>query len=144
MEYFNQIKNRRRSSQILKSPNPVLTDEDEAFLQRVTSQPEQAISPGQDDSQAPRALDESPQQPIQSEDAQEIPLPTSPEEFGKELGEEGRKARESGELTEAKAEPAKSEQDKAAEKKKKRWIAMFWKKNEDNGKVREAFTNVDH
>lgn len=143
MQYFNQIKNRRRSSQIVKPPNPVLTDEDEAFLQRVTSEPEQGpISPSQGDAQASKSAEEGSQQPALNEGAQNIPLPASPEEFGKELGEEERKAREKAELTEAKSELANPDQDKAAEKKKKRWSVMFWKKNADTGKVRNVFSKT--
>lgn len=142
MQYFSQIKHRRRSSQIMKPPNPVLTDEDEAFLQRVTSQPDQEpISPRQADVQATRSPDEDSQHRL-NEEAQDIPLPASPEEFGKELGEEVRKAR-AAELTETKPEPPRPEQGTAAKKKKNRWSAMFWKKNTDTGKVGNIFSSAN-
>lgn len=147
MQYFNQIKNRRRSSQIVKPPDPVLTAEDEAFLQRVTSQPEdKPSSAGLSDTRAAESPAGSPQHPVVNEDAQDalnIPLPASPaEEFGKELGEVERKEHEKGDNTETSLEPAASAKTAAQEKnKKKRWSAMFWKKNADTGKVRNSRVN---
>lgn len=139
MQYLNQIKNRRRSSQILSPPKPVLTDEDEAFLRKVTSDPEHALkSAGQNETQGLEGLPEGPkgsQAPAVDESALDIPLPTSPvEEFGKELGEEGRKTREQPGDTRPKSEPTKAQDDSVLEK-KKRWSGMFWKKSSDTKKV---------
>lgn len=137
MQYFNQIKSRRRSSQILSPPNPVLTDEDEAFLQKVTSVPEHAPKPAaHSETQGLEGLPEGSQASAVDEGALDVPLPTSPvEEFGKELGEEERKTREQPRDTRAKSEPAKAQDDSVPEK-KKRWSGMFWKKSSDTKKVR--------
>lgn len=137
MQYFNQLKHRRRSSQIMKPPNPVLTAEDEAFLQQVTSQPEKApSSPEITDPQSPGHSAESSQQPARTDAPQDIPLPSSPvEAFGKELGDQERKAHEKTETAETTPESAKQDQSTASEKKKKRWSAMFWLKNTDTEKV---------
>lgn len=133
MQYFNQIKNRRRSSQTVTPPKPVLTPEDEAFLQKVTSVPEHRPSTaGQNESEGPT---ESSQKADVEDVALDIPLPASPvEEFGKELGEEDRKAREQPENIRTKSEPTKP-QDAAVPEKKKRWSTMFWKKPTDTKKV---------
>lgn len=143
MEYFNQIKNRRRSSQIVKPSNPVLSAEEEAYLRQLTAQPENTVQPSaQKDTptQATEGSAESSQQPALSESSQEaqnVPLPTSPvEEFGKELGEEERKAHEKPEnIGKSESKPPKTEASAAPEKKKKRWSTMFWKKNTDSDKV---------
>lgn len=136
MQYFNQIKNRRRSSQIVSPPKPVLTDEDEAFLQKVTSDPEHVPkSAAQNETQVSEGLPESSQMPAVDEGALDVPLPGSPvEEFGQELGEEERKTREQPEDTRTKTEPAKP-QDTSVPGKKKRWSTMFWKKPNDTKKV---------
>lgn len=135
MDYLNQVKNRRRSSQIMQTPNPVLTPEDEAFLQQVTSQQEhQPASAGPSDEKASDPASKSSTSPDQKEPAQDVPLPASPaEEFGKELGEE---ARENPNITETKSEHSKPQDSKTSDKKKKRWTAMFWKKDPDSNKVR--------
>jgi len=135
MQYFNQIKNRRRSSQISSPPKPVLTDEDEAFLQKVTSDPEHALKPAaQNETQGSEGLPEDSQAPAIDEGALDVPLPTSPvEEFGKELGEEERKTREQPGDTRSESEPAKAQDDSVPEK-KKRWSGMFWKKSSDTKK----------
>ncbi len=139
MQYFNQIKNRRRSSQVLSPPKPVLTDEDEAFLQKVTSDPEHALkSAGQNETQGSEGLPEGPegsQAPAVDETALDVPLPTSPvEAFGKELGEEERKTRDQPGDTRTKSEPTKARDDSVPEK-KKRWSGTFWKKSSDTKKV---------
>ena len=136
MQYFNQVKNRRRSSQISSPPKPVLTDEDEAFLQKVTSDPEHALKPAaQNETQGSEGLPEDSQAPAIDEGALDVPLPTSPvEEFGKELGEEERKTREQPGDTRSESEPAKAQDDSVPEK-KKRWSGMFWKKSSDTKKV---------
>jgi len=142
MEYFNQIKNRRRSSQITKSQDPVLTTEDEAYLRQLTAQPENMPeSSGQNYApmQATGSSAEFSQQPAlkeNSQEAQNVPLPTSPvEELGKELGEEERKAQEKPEDTEKTGSESPRTETGAPEKKKKRWSAMFWKKSTDSEKV---------
>ncbi|KAJ5625744.1 hypothetical protein N7510_002053 [Penicillium lagena] len=119
-DFIHQMKSRRRSSQVMKSPNPVLTAEDEAFLQQVTAQPE------------------SPRSPLVVDDgAANIPLPASPaDELGKQLGEE---AREKSKDEASKAEPASQSNVKAPEKKKKnRWSAIFTRKSSDSNKGKQA------
>lgn len=150
MEYFNQFKNRRRSSQILQSPapahDPVLTADDEAFLQRVTSQPENAPnSAGEASTAAVEAPQGSHQQSPVKEHAQDIP-PSSPvEQFGKELGEQERRASQKSESSPTKEpERPKSQEAAAPEKKKKRWSAVFWKKNGDSKKVGLCLLLLSH
>jgi hypothetical protein len=143
MQYLNQIKNRRRSSQMVSAPKPVLTPEDEAYFREVTAHPEYIPLPADETDQVPA---ESPareyQPPVISEQAENIPLPTSPaEEFGKELGEESRQERKGSEPTLSKSETSKSETSKAPQK-KKRWSTMFWKKNTD--KVSQGFNHDDY
>lgn len=118
--------------------DPVLTADDEAFLQRVTSQPEQGRSPSvEPDMSTAVSQGEDSQQPTLNENAQDIPLPASPiEKFGEELGEEERKARARAETAEILSEPAKQEPNVTSEKKKKRWSSMFWKKTGDIERVR--------
>ncbi|KAI2733097.1 hypothetical protein CBS147332_112 [Penicillium roqueforti] len=135
MQYFNQIKHRRRSSQMITAPKPVLTPEDEAYLREVTAEPESVTPPTEQNKQTPT---ESPTgaslQPAISEPAENIPLPTSPgEEFAKELGEEGRQERKSSQQTLTRTETPKSEVSKPPPK-KKRWSAMFWKKSTEKDK----------
>ncbi|KAJ9220963.1 hypothetical protein DTO027B5_7054 [Paecilomyces variotii] len=86
MQYFNQLRAKTRSSRA-KQPDPVLTEEDEAFLQRVTSQTDAAPLPDdvakQDSSNQPMGKDA---QIALMDGAQNIPLPLSPaEEVGREL-----------------------------------------------------------
>lgn len=131
MQYLNQIKNLRRSSQMINAPpKPVLTPEDEAYLREVTAQSEPAPIPTDQNEQAPT---ESPVgmalQPAISEQAENIPLPTSPvEDLAKELGEKGRQEWRSSQPTLTRSETPNSEVSKPPQK-KKRWSAMFWKKN---------------
>lgn len=133
-EYVSQIKNRRRSSQAMKDHNPVLTAEDEAFLQQVTAEPESSRSVA--DGEHPQlAATEDPPQPLAvDEGAANIPLPASPaDEFGKQLGEE---AREKSKDDTPKPEPASQSNVKAPEKKtkKNRW-SFFTRKSSDSNKV---------
>jgi hypothetical protein len=141
MQYLNQIKNLRRSSQMTTAPKPVLTPEDEAYLREVTGQSESAPIPTDQNDQTPT---ESPAgtslQPAMSGQAENIPLPTSPvEDLAKELGKEGRQERKSSQPTLARSETPKSEDSKPPQK-KKRWSAMFWKKNTE--KVGRLFNCV--
>ena len=137
MDYF---KNRRRSSQIMQTPNPVLSSEDEAFLQQVVSQqehtPRSAGPVDSNDGKLTEIVAESPAQSGLRETAQDVPLPASPaEEFGKELGEE---ARENNDTPDTQTESPKQQDGKPSDKKKKRWTAMFWKKDSDSKKVGTA------
>lgn len=141
MQYLNQIKNLRRSSQMVSAPKPVLTPEDEAYLREVTAQTE-SVPITTEQNEQPRT--ESPAgvslQPAISEQAENIPLPTSPvEELAKELGEEGRQERKNSQATSTRSETPKSEVSKPPQK-KKRWSAMFWKKNTE--KVSHIFNCV--
>ncbi|KAJ5428775.1 hypothetical protein N7445_010229 [Penicillium cf. griseofulvum] len=137
MQYLNQIKNLRRSSQMTSAPKPVLTPEDEAYLREVTAQVESVPIPTEQNGQTPTgSATGAPLQPAISEQAENIPLPTSPgEELGKELGEEGRQERRSSQPTLARSDTPKSEVSKPSQK-KKRWSTMFWKKN--TGKAKDA------
>ena len=135
MDYF---KNRRRSSQIIQTPNPVLSSEDEAFLQHIVSQqehtPRSAGPVVSNDGKPTEPVAEIPAQPELGETAQDVPLPASPaEEFSKELGEE---ARETTDTPDTQSEPPKQEESNPTDKKKKRWTAMFWKKDSGSKKVR--------
>lgn len=133
MQYFSQFKHRWRSSQIMTPPNPVLTAEDEAFLERVTSQPDSAKpAPGTARSQATESPAEDSHQRVLNGGSQDIPLPASRADELKELGEEERKAREKHTT-----EPAQL-QSSGAPHKKKRWSAMFWRRNSHTKKVSPA------
>lgn len=137
MEFINQMKNRRRSSQVLQAPKPVLTEEEEAYLRQVTAPENVASTAAKIPSPGSEVPPESSQQPVLNEGAEQIPLPTSPaEEFGKELGEQGRRASQiSGGSANKESESVKPQDSGAPEKKKKRWSTMFWKKNGDSKKV---------
>lgn len=139
MDYLNQMKNRRRSSQILQAPKPVLTEEEEAFLRQVTDQSNsQSPVAGEASTEAPLDTTETATSSNLNGEAHDIPLPASPgEEFGKTLGEQGRRESQmSGLTTPAKGlEPVKSQSTAAPDKKKKRWSTMFWKKGADSKKV---------
>lgn len=137
MDYINQMKNRRRSSQILQAPKPVLTEEEEAYLRQVTAPENGSSTAVKTPSPGCEVPPESSQQPVLNEGAEEIPLPASPaEEFGKKLGEQGRRASQlSGSSANKESESLKPQELGAPEKKKKRWSTMFWKKNGDAKKV---------
>jgi hypothetical protein len=122
---------------MISSPKPVLTPEDEAYLQKVTANPETVPLPADETDQIQTESPAGqPQHAVASEQAENVPLPTSPaEEFGKELGEEGREERKSSQPTLARSETPKSDTTKTAPPKKKKWTPMFWKKNTDK-KVR--------
>ncbi|KAJ5792749.1 uncharacterized protein N7503_008727 [Penicillium pulvis] len=133
MEYINQMKNRRRSSQVLQAPKPVLTEEEEAYLRQVTAPENGSSTVAKIPSSGSEVPPESSHQPVLYEGAEQIPLPSSPtEEFGKELGEQGRRASQmSGGSASKESESAKPQDVGPPEKKKKRWSTMFWKKNGD-------------
>lgn len=120
----------------MQTPNPVLSSEDEAFLQQVVSQqehtPRSAGPVDSNDGKLTEIVAESPAQSGLRETAQDVPLPASPaEEFGKELGEE---ARENNDTPDTQTESPKQQDGKPSDKKKKRWTAMFWKKDSDSKK----------
>ncbi|KAJ5815953.1 hypothetical protein N7447_008186 [Penicillium robsamsonii] len=113
------------------APKPILTLEDEAYLREVTTKRESAEQNEQNQTGGPTEVS---LQPAISEQPENIPLPTSPgEELGKELGEEGRQERRSSQPTLSRSETPGSEASKPSQK-KKRWSAMFWKKNAEKGK----------
>ena len=132
MQYLNLVKKSRPLSQMISAPKPVLTPEDEAYFREVTSHPESAAkAEGDIPELQTETLPEESSQATPSTPAENIPLPISPvEEFGKELGEEGRQERRESQPTLTRSETPKSESSKAPQK-KKRWSAMFWKKNTD-------------
>jgi hypothetical protein len=92
MQRFSYLQNWRRPSQADKPHDPVLTTEDEQFLQSVTAQPTEA--------EAALSLngDENVRPPVDASNAEayNIPLPISPVEEFKELGEEERRASNAG------------------------------------------------
>ncbi|KAJ5588233.1 hypothetical protein N7537_010911 [Penicillium hordei] len=117
------------------APKPVLTSEDEAYLREVTAQSESVpISTEQNEQTPTESPAGIPLQPALSEQAENIPLPISPgEELAKELGEEGRQERKNSQATLTRSDTPKSEVAKPQQK-KKRWSAMFWKKNTEKDK----------
>ncbi|KAJ9293011.1 hypothetical protein DTO271G3_8146 [Paecilomyces variotii] len=140
MQYFNQLRAKTRSSQV-KQPDPVLTEEDEAFLQRVTSQPDAAPLPDdvvkQESSNQPVGKDA---QIALMDGAQNIPLPLSPaEEVGRELAaDENIKSEEEG-VKSTEKEPSES-----AEKAKKnaRWSWMRKLAKDSKQEKQTAAANV--
>lgn len=131
MQYFNQMKDRRRS-QAVQQPKPVLTEDDEAFLRKVISQPDQN---GEAPENKEHAQDSGVPQQSPTVESKDIPLPASPaEEFGKQLGEQGRRASQL-QSPEQSPEPVKPQPTAAPEKKKKRWSTMLWGRT-DSKKVR--------
>ncbi|RHZ62981.1 uncharacterized protein CDV56_109147 [Aspergillus thermomutatus] len=92
MQRFSYLQNWRRPSQAEKPHDPVLTTEDEQFLQSITAQPtkaEAALSLNGDENVRPPA-------DTSSAEAHNIPLPVSPIEEFKELGEKERRASNAG------------------------------------------------
>ncbi|KAJ5561460.1 hypothetical protein N7461_000221 [Penicillium sp. DV-2018c] len=141
LQYLNQMKNRRRSSQMISTPKPVLTPEDEAYLREVTAHPESVPGSTEQNQQSPEGSNiEASLEPAISQQAENIPLPTSPaEEFGKELGEESRQERKNSQPNLSDRETSHSESSKPPQK-KKRWSAMFWRKNTEK-KVGQSFSD---
>ncbi|KAL6240006.1 hypothetical protein BDW75DRAFT_196705 [Aspergillus navahoensis] len=140
---------RAQQSQCRKSNDPVLTPEDEAFLQTVTAQSSSTV---QDVVPGPRDGDEQLAWPAGADTRIQGQTPTSPvEEFGRELGEQERrlsaaglepslsgnnsaenevaKNGESSRENEKGKEGAKPEKIKSPEKKRRPW-SMIWKKSE--------------
>lgn len=115
MQQFTQWKNWRRPSQ--RQPHePVLTTEDEAFLRDITSDPanQGPVSPTTE-------LDThlSPVSPVPTDTIDTTQSAVSPaEEFGKELGEEERKAREKTERSQSVSQGSKAE---GSTQKKRPW-----------------------
>ncbi|KAJ5888608.1 hypothetical protein N7495_008649 [Penicillium taxi] len=119
-QYINQLRNRRRSSQITRSYDPVLTDEDAVYLQHLTDQ--------SSENDVVKTPVEHSKSVVLDEGAQDIPLPASPaEDFGKTLGEAGRRAGHKGDSAGSTLEASKSPTFSAPEK-KKRW-SIFGRKN---------------
>lgn len=133
MQYFNQLRAKTRSSK-RKQSDPVLTEEDEAFLQRVTSQADAAPLP--DDVSKQEAGNESAGKDAQialMNGAQDIPLPMSPaEEVGRELAADENIKGEEEKVKSLEKEPA-APAEKA--KKNNRWSWMR-KPAKDDKKVR--------
>ncbi|KAJ5645019.1 hypothetical protein N7507_011030 [Penicillium longicatenatum] len=139
MEYINQMKNRRRSSQVLQAPKPVLTEEEEAYLRQVTSPESGSSTVAKASSPGSGVPPGSSEYRVLNEGAETIPLPASPaEEFGKELGEQGRRTSQlSSGSANKESELVKPQDSGAPEKKMKRWSTMFWKKNADSKKDKD-------
>lgn len=78
MQYINQIRAKAQSTRAPKKPpRPVLTKEDEAFLSRVTSHPEEGSASASEQQEGQGGKD--PQVALM-DGAQDIPLPISPPE----------------------------------------------------------------
>ncbi|KAF7719764.1 Uncharacterized protein PECH_005675 [Penicillium ucsense] len=146
MQYFNQIKNRRRSSQISSSHNPVLTPEDEAFLTKVTSDPENQPEPVAQNESRPLEGPAGGSGTLVTDDKlHEATSAAAPaEELGKQLGEEEMLKDEQKIGVKKDTEPVKSNDAPAADKKKNRWNSMFWKKGtaSDKGKEKQSTQNA--
>ncbi|PWY92064.1 hypothetical protein BO70DRAFT_357215 [Aspergillus heteromorphus CBS 117.55] len=131
MQQFTQLKHWRRPSQ-RQSHDPVLTAEDEAFLQEIMADPanqESAVSPTEADHQL------SPVSPMPMEPLDTVQSPVSPvEEFGRELGEEERKARERTERPQSVSQGSKAE---APSQKKRSW-SWFRRKSTVDKKGKET------
>ncbi|KAH8424149.1 uncharacterized protein LDX57_001903 [Aspergillus melleus] len=132
MQQFNQLKNWRRSS-VFRPPaqDPVLTAEDERFLQNIVTETggDPVVSPPAEESGS-----RSPVSPLGT-DAPTLQSPVSPvEEFGRELGEEGRKARELAQKQQSGgSQTSKTETATPIEKeKKKRWTWLRRKSTQKN------------
>lgn len=131
MQYFNHIraKAQTRFSRTSKTRDPVLTDEDEAFLRRVVSQP---VEDSKDGSTPPVGRDAQ-------VEAQDIPLPVSPTEDvavgEKGKGDEGDE-RVRGTSPGFAGRVAEQESRGGAEKvtKKTRPWSWMWKKSVDSRK----------
>ncbi|KAE8418800.1 hypothetical protein BDV36DRAFT_308366 [Aspergillus pseudocaelatus] len=127
---MQQIKHWRRPSQP-KPHDPVLTSEDEAFLQNIVSEPTPT-------SEAPHpstgAADDSrsPVSPIATDAPDTLLSPVSPLEEFRELGEEARKAREKEEQRSGPDPQRQSSKDGSSsqteEKKKKTWSSWLRRK----------------
>lgn len=85
MQYINQIRAKALSTRAQKKPSaPVLTKEDEAFLSRVTSHPEEEAASATEEQKDQTGKDA---QVALMDGAQDIPLPMSPpEEAGEQSG----------------------------------------------------------
>ncbi|KAE8381007.1 hypothetical protein BDV26DRAFT_256313 [Aspergillus bertholletiae] len=124
---MQQFKHWRRLSQV-KSHDPVLTSEDEAFLRNIVSEPtnEAPKSPtgAVDDSQSPVS-------PIATDAPDTLLSPVSPLEEFRELGEEARKAREKeeqGSGPDPRRQSSKDGSPPQAGEKKKTWSSWIRRK----------------
>ncbi|PLB53233.1 hypothetical protein P170DRAFT_126969 [Aspergillus steynii IBT 23096] len=145
MQQFNQLKSWRRSSQF-RPPvqDPVLTAEDERFMQNIMAEngsngSNPAVSPP---GEAPGSR--SPVSPL-GPGAPNLQSPVSPvEEFGRELGEEGRKARELAQKQSSGAsQSSKPENSTPIEKeKKKRWTWLRRRSTQKVGLVQIAWSSI--
>ncbi|RAK98265.1 uncharacterized protein BO80DRAFT_427563 [Aspergillus ibericus CBS 121593] len=129
---MQQWKNWRRPS-LRQSHDPVLTAEDEAFLQEIMSDPanQGPVSPA---TEVDNHL--SPVSPVPTETLETTQSPVSPaEEFGRELGEEERKARDKTERSQSVSQGSKAE---GSSQKKGPWSwirrkSTVEKKGKENG-----------
>ncbi|GFF41421.1 hypothetical protein IFM61606_07826 [Aspergillus udagawae] len=130
MQRFSYLQNWRRPSQADKPHDPVLTAEDEQFLQSVTAQPTEA--------EATLSLngDENVHPPVNpsSTEAYNVPLPLSPVEEFKELGEEERRVSNAG-VVRTDSKLSQVESTSPSDKKKGPWYWLrrrgtSWKKKD--------------
>lgn len=119
MQEYANTESQRPSSRP-KSQDPVLTPEDEAFLRNIMAE-----QPAQTPTDGPL----SPVSPLEP-GSTELHSPVSPvEEFGRELGEQERKAHEPKEQTQD--QPAKAESSSQPEKKWRPWNWIRKKSNHE-------------
>ncbi|GIK01732.1 hypothetical protein Aspvir_005770 [Aspergillus viridinutans] len=135
MQRFSYLQNWRRPSQADKPHDPVLTAEDEQFLQSVTAQPTEAevtLSLNGDENVRPPVN-------VPSTEAYNIPLPLSPVEEFKELGEEERRASNAG-VVRTDSKLSHVESTSPSDKKKGPWYWLrrrgtSWKKKDKDAAV---------
>ncbi|KAE8356519.1 hypothetical protein BDV28DRAFT_126779 [Aspergillus coremiiformis] len=124
MQHINQVKYWRRLS-LRKSRDPVLTPDDEDFLQNIMADPTNEVP-----NSSAGAVDgsRSPVSPISADAPNTLQSPVSPMEEFRELGEEARKAREEEEQGPGAAPQTQSSKDRRssqAENKKKLWSSWL-------------------
>lgn len=91
MEYFNYIKAKAHLSTAEKSEAPVLSDEDEQFLHKITSDENPPPLPARPDVTQLREAGETrgnDAQLVLTDEAQNTPLPETPDEIAKEAAQE--------------------------------------------------------
>ncbi|PYH87650.1 hypothetical protein BO71DRAFT_404493 [Aspergillus ellipticus CBS 707.79] len=133
MPQLNQLRHWRRPSQ-RQSHDPVLTAEDEAFLQEIMNDPANQELPASP-TDVERQL--SPVSPVPMDGLETVQSPVSPvEDFGRELGEAERKAsREKAESPQRASPGAKAE--RSASQKKRSW-SWFRRKSTIEKKDKET------
>lgn len=109
MEYINYVKSKARLSRAEKSETPVLSEDDEAFLQRITSSTEEPPPlPARPDVTQLQVAGETQGKNAQlalMDGAQNVPLPETPDEAAKELVAEPESGHSKGKDAETSRKP---------------------------------------